>query len=278
MNARFPYLFALVLTLPLASCRFVGMKPDFSVMGDAFTPVEPDSVVVESKPGASTPLAGYTPREAAPAAGQNTSLFSQQQPAALSQNQPTQSAAARVKFYTVQPGDSLSRIARMHKVPLGSLAGANGIDLQKPLIKPGQQLRIPQGGAAISAPPRSASVPPPAAAAQPTATAKPAATAQPAAKAVPAPLLTLKPAAPAATPAPAPAPAPAATPAPATKPATAATPAPAGTYRVCAGDTLYRIARKHGISLQQLLQANKLTEESARSVRVGTLLTLPAHP
>ncbi len=286
MNALYPYLFALALTLPLSltSCRFVGLKPDFSVMGDSLSPAEFDSVYVESKTGTSAPAApapaalpapaaATTASPAAPASAASASrppFFSQQQPAArssaASQRQPlgsSQPPAARTSssVYTVVPGDTLSRIARRHQVPLGSLAAANGIDLQNPLIKAGQQLHIPQGGAAIIAPPRSASLPAPAAP-----TAAPAAAPVPMAPA-PAPMLILNP------PASAPAPAAAAKPAPAAS--AAAAPAPAGSYRVCAGDTLYRIALRHNISLQQLLEANNLTEESARSVRVGTLLTIP---
>ncbi len=297
MNARYPYLFALALTLPLSltSCRFVGLKPDFSVMGDSLSPAEFDNVYVESKTGTSSPAAPVPATLPAPAAAttaspaapantdsaSRTPIFSQQQPAArssaASQRQPlgsSQPPAARASssVYTVVPGDTLSRIARRHQVPLGSLAAANGIDLQNPLIKAGQQLHIPQGGAAIIAPPRSASLPAPAAP-----TAAPAAAPVPMAPA-PAPMLILNPpagapASPAAAPAPADTPAPAAAAKPA--PAAAAAPAPAGSYRVCAGDTLYRIALRHNISLQQLLEANNLTEESARSVRVGTLLTIP---
>ncbi len=264
MNTRFYHLFALAVALPLASCRFVGLKPDFSVMGDALSPVEADSVYVEGKPGGATHLAACQPATPAPAVPAATPtpppaisaaappLFSQlqapapqarpqQQPATFSQVQPMGSSPApAIGTYTVRPGDSLSRIARAHKVPLGSLAEANGIDLQNPLIKPGQQLRIPQGGAAIIAPPRSA--------VSRTAAAAPAT-----------PQAALTPAAP--------------------KPVTpAAARASKGQYRVCAGDTLYRIAQRHGITLQQLLKANNLNQESARRVRVGTLLTIPPQP
>ncbi len=303
MSTRHSYLLALSFTLPLASCHFVGLRPDFSVMGDAFTPVEHDSVYVESKPGGATHLAVYQPAaptatattaqtpvaapapppvaatpppaprpapaatpatesksvwasigdffswgekdatqsvaQAQPAPKPQAAVAARPQQAPYAQNQPESAAVIRV--YTVQPGDSLSRIAKLCKVPLGSLAAANGIDLQKPLIHPGQKLRVPQGGAAIIAPPASAVKPVAPAAA--------------------------KPVAPATRPAPVQA---------ATKPALP--PAPKGKYRVCAGDTLYRIARRHGISLQELLRANNLDEQGARSVRIGTLLTIPTQP
>ncbi len=262
MNARFSYLFALSVSLSLASCRFVGMKPDFGVMGDTFSPAEQDSVYVESKPSAATPVAAYQPPLPPPQlpTTSSRSFLSQMQnaPAAPQQETPpptTQvqpplpaatpaaptsapAATSAPRLYTVAPGDTLSRIARQHNVPLGSLAEANGIDLQSPLIKAGQQLRIPQGGGAIIAPPRSAALP---------ATPAP----QPAT-----PALTLKPVAPSA----------------------ASKPAPAGQYRVNAGDTLYGIARKHRISPDLLMKANNLNAETARSLRIGTLLTIPTQP
>ncbi len=282
MHVRYPYLFALALTLPLASCRFVGMKPDFTVVGDTLTPPEPDHVYVESQPRKTTPIAAASSAPAQPAsyaapapAGSNAPLFAQQQPAAaptpapapassdslFSQQQLSQkvsqvqtyvqpsytpgSAQDPPRTYTVRSGDSLSRIARLYQVPVGSLAAANGIDLASAIIKPGQQLLIPQGGAAITAPPRSVSQPTP----------------QP------------KPAQPATAPAAPPAVTPAAPAAPSITPLASTT--ARGQYRVNPGDTLYRIARMHGISLQELMQANNISPENAHRVRVGTLLSIP---
>lgn len=50
----------------------------------------------------------------------------------------------------------------------------------------------------------------------------------------------------------------------------------AGTYKVQPGDTLYRIARRHNISPAALMQANKLTPQTAGALKSGTSLTIPA--
>ncbi|HCL80165.1 MAG TPA: hypothetical protein DIC53_09395, partial [Synergistaceae bacterium] len=47
----------------------------------------------------------------------------------------------------------------------------------------------------------------------------------------------------------------------------------AGTYRVQEGDTLYRIAKNHGVPLAVLLEANNRTETSV--LRIGETLTIP---
>lgn len=48
-----------------------------------------------------------------------------------------------------------------------------------------------------------------------------------------------------------------------------------GTYRVQEGDTLYRIAKNHGVPLAALLEANDRTETSV--IRVGETLTIPTE-
>lgn len=56
--------------------------------------------------------------------------------------------------------------------------------------------------------------------------------------------------------------------------AVAETPSPAGTVDVRPGDTLYRIARAHNVSIAALMQANGLSSES---IKVGQRLTIPAR-
>lgn len=62
--------------------------------------------------------------------------------------------------------------------------------------------------------------------------------------------------------------------------AKAATPAKAKgkgrTHTVQAGETLYAIARKNGISPAALMQANGLTPQTAGKLSIGTILTIPA--
>ena len=45
------------------------------------------------------------------------------------------------------------------------------------------------------------------------------------------------------------------------------------TYVVAAGDTIYSIARRHGVNVDAILWANKLTD--ANVVRVGQKLVIP---
>ncbi len=238
MHARFIHLFALVLALPVASCRFVGGKPDFGVWQDAMSPVENDTVYVEKKPEGFERVADYrpatpaaTPRPAAPA------------------SPPPATAATR---YTVRPGDTLSRIARLHNVPMASLAAANGIDPQQALIKSGQQLIIPAGATSSRSSGRgfwTQLQPPP-----PT----PYPTSATSARRSSSPWSQVQ----------------------SRSRASQNNPTRvAGTrYRVQPGDTLLRIARSHGVTLQALLQANNLKRENADSVHAGSILIIPTQP
>ncbi len=121
MKASRLLLFALLATLPLASCRIVGNRPDFSGVADALTPAQDDSVVIEGKPAASTPVAA--------------------------------TAAATAGSYVVRSGDTLSGIARRNGVSLSSLLAANGLSGSNPIIRPGQVLRLPAAVAAAPAAP-----------------------------------------------------------------------------------------------------------------------------
>lgn len=47
-------------------------------------------------------------------------------------------------------------------------------------------------------------------------------------------------------------------------------------HTVQAGETLYAIARKHHVSPAALMQANKLTPQTAGKLRIGSTLTIPA--
>lgn len=48
------------------------------------------------------------------------------------------------------------------------------------------------------------------------------------------------------------------------------------THTIQSGETLYAIARKYGVSPAALMQANKLTPQTAGKLRIGTPLTIPA--
>lgn len=47
-------------------------------------------------------------------------------------------------------------------------------------------------------------------------------------------------------------------------------------HTVQTGETLYAIARKHSVSPAALMQANKLTPQTANKLRIGSTLTIPA--
>lgn len=50
------------------------------------------------------------------------------------------------------------------------------------------------------------------------------------------------------------------------------------TYTVQAGDTLSSIARRLGVSMQAIMQANNLSSEQASRLRIGQTLCVPTHP
>ncbi len=85
------------------------------------------------------------------------------------------------------------------------------------------------------------------------------------------PTAAVQPAAPAPAPTPAPPPAP---PAPVPAPSAPETPAPATTYTVVAGDSLWGISRKFGVTVAALAAANHITEPG--KIRPGQVLTIPA--
>ncbi len=235
MHARAQYLFAMALTLPLASCHFVGGKLDMSIWQDAFTPAQADSVCVESPVSASYP-----------AEPQITPVASTPAPRTLPPAAPPQPAApARpAGTCTVARGDTLSGIACRYGVSTASLAAANGIDLNTPLIRTGQRLIIP--GRQNAAPARRShhfweQPQPTPRQARPTPSRNAPHTQQ--------------------------------------QPRTATQlPGTGRPYRIESGDTLHHIARKHGVSLQALMKANNLTPESADKLRAGSTIIIPPQP
>lgn len=66
-----------------------------------------------------------------------------------------------------------------------------------------------------------------------------------------------------------------------TRPATTRTPSPGATngtgtrYTVKEGDSCFAIAADHGVTLQELLDANKLTEDDCTRLNVGDELIIP---
>ncbi|GAB4547392.1 MAG: hypothetical protein OHK0023_08680 [Anaerolineae bacterium] len=136
-------------------------------------------------------------------------------------------------IHTVQPGEWMNKIARQYNISLQDLIAANPqFAGRADSLQPGDQLRIPNCNPAGVQIPPTASVPE----IQPTA---------------PAPIL-------AAT----------------VDPSQLPTPIPLSDriYTVVAGDTLGAIARKFGITVQQLREANNLGDDF---IRVGQQLRIP---
>jgi murein DD-endopeptidase MepM/ murein hydrolase activator NlpD len=140
----------------------------------------------------------------------------------------------------VQAGDTLYGISKRHRVSISELMTLN--NLQSPSIRPGQKIVLPAGRRAVAA--RPAAVP-----------------------AVPA-------AAPVAPPLAGPVPPRAAAPAAIQPPPAAAAVDWTGSYTVAAGDSLYAIARRHGIKAGDLQTINGITDPT--KIRPGTVLKVPA--
>ncbi len=192
---------ALLATLPLASCRIVGTKPDFSGVADAFTPAQNDNVVIES----ATPVSTTT--VAAPSVARPTlATAPPATPGSTATSTPATTPSA-AGCYIVRRGDTLNAIARNHGVSLKALCAANGMADSSQIIRIGQVLRLPGNARATTVSPTSGG----------------------------------------------------------------------SSYALRAGDTLAAVARRHGISLSSLLKANGLTLESARQLRVGTVITIPTQ-
>ena len=193
--------------------------------------------------------------------------------AAFEPTPASSAAAADGETIEVRAGDTLFALSKKHNVSVNELMRAN--NLKGPQLRVGQQLVVPSSGPrtrqVASLPTAPMAEPAPAPAATPSARERP----EPrlphheAGPIVP-PLVETDPATPAATPAPAPT----ATSTPAPRP-----PAPTdesgwtGTYTVERGDSLFAIARKHNVRLNELERVNKISDP--RRVKPGTVLKVP---
>jgi N-acetylmuramoyl-L-alanine amidase len=154
--------------------------------------------------------------------------------------------------YTVRSGDTIGTIARDLGVAADELIRANG-NLDPRALRVGQELRVPRPTPApvTNQPPRGPATPLPAGRSP----------------------------APGVSPAPGSSPTPAASPGRAPSGSPAPSPSPggaAGTYTVQSGDTGCEIARKLGVSLAALAQANSTTISGLADLRIGQVLQVPA--
>jgi LysM repeat protein len=172
-----------------------------------------------------------------------------------------------VTVHVVQPGDSLWTLARSHDTSVAAIMALNGLASDR--LSLGQQLRLPPPPL-VTAPlppnPAAGQVAAPVIAAPVAAAPAPIATA-------PAPVATAAPAPVAAAPAPAPVATAAPDPTAAAAPPAAAFVAAPAIYTVRAGDSLYDIARAHGVTIDALIAWNQL---DGSLIRPGQELRLAA--
>ena len=200
-------------------------------------------------------------------------------------NPPVKSAQPQGETIEVRPGDTLFALAKKHRVPMSELMQANS--LTSPQLKIGQQLVLPSRQrrvASLPTAPEASYVPPPAyVPPTPARTAAPAPARTPTSTRAPEPVLPHHTdAGPIVPPLPETAPP---TVAPLASAPAAAEPAPpstssrvddsgwTGTYTVARGDSLYGIARKHGVQPHVLERVNEITDP--RKVMPGTVLKVP---
>ena len=163
---------------------------------------------------------------------------------------PRVSAAAYTGTHTVRPGDTLSEVCRLYGANLPELCAVNGIT-PKTQLQVGRKIKVPAAPKAEAEPAAK-----PAQDNKPTQATKPG-QAKPAADAKPTPT-----------------PTPDAKPTQA-KPVADAKPAAGGakSVRVAKGDTLYSLARKNNVSVDDLCKANGMTPKSP--LKLGATLRLP---
>lgn len=136
-----------------SSCRSSRQRVDFTWFRDVCTPARNDTVQVEKGQGLPAHVAP------APAARRTWAPWQQQQASSQPQHTSHQPAAALPPAaahgsatYTVQPGDTLSGIARKTGTSLSALYAANGLtESSAKGIRPGQRLTLPHKAATPAA-------------------------------------------------------------------------------------------------------------------------------
>ena len=206
-------------------------------------------------------------------------------PSQASYTPPGRSSPPQGNTIEVRAGDTLFALAKTHRVPMSELMKAN--KLTSPQLHIGQQLVLPDRQRRVASLPTSpeASYVPPPAYVPPTPaprSASPAPARMPATARAPEPILPhhtdagpIVPPLPETQPTAAPvASAPAVEPAPPAASSRADDSGWTGTYTVARGDSLYGIARKHGVQPHVLERVNEIT--NPRKVMPGTVLKVPA--
>ena len=172
-------------------------------------------------------------------------------------------------IYTVKVGDSLWKIADTYKTSVQTILELNKMDAAQ-YIYVGQKLILPQPVATPTPAPTTTpiSTVTPTPQVSPVTTATPVATQVPASTATPTPTLNPTP-----SPTAIPTIAPTATPEPTTTPTPTPTPQNYIVYTVVGGDTIWKISVKYGVTIQEILDTNNLTETSV--LYIGQKLNIP---
>ncbi|KAA9338405.1 LysM peptidoglycan-binding domain-containing protein [Hymenobacter busanensis] len=229
--------------LPASSPIADEPQPDTDAVATESAPVKPSPSKAEAAPKPATaPAVTAAPAvvKAAPqasAAAASTAKPVAARPAVVPPGLPASATATATVpvpadgLHTVQPGETLYGVARRYALAPADLVAWNNLP-RNPALRPGQVLRLTSNSAAKAI-------------AETVAT--PAAT-------------PAKPAAPAATPKPAPA-----------EPAPAATAGGVVKHTVAAGESMYAISRKYGVTIKQIMEWNNKPDFN---VRPGEVLTL----
>lgn len=144
--------------LGLSSCAVKDGQLDFTWWQDAAAPVMEDEVILESGGGyyQSTPAPARVPQASipkeepkapAPTPQQESQAIAQQQPAvqpppATSKKQ-SRPAAGTPGVHIVQPGDTLSALARRYNTSVKALVAANSMADANTPLRVNQQLKLP---------------------------------------------------------------------------------------------------------------------------------------
>lgn len=156
-SPKFSYLLSTLAALGLSSCAVKDGRLDFTWWQDAAAPIVEDDVIIESGGGGyyhaspapeRIPLASIPREETEPAPVRQ--VVAQQQPAtqqpAAEPRRTTrkpETPGSRPGIHVVQPGDTLTAIARRYSTTVNALVTTNGMAGAHVPLRINQQLKLP---------------------------------------------------------------------------------------------------------------------------------------
>ena len=184
-SPKFNYLLSTLAALGLSSCAVKDGRLDFTWWQDAAAPIVEDDVIIESggsgyyrsSPAPERVPAASIPREEAPAPQpeQPRQVVAQQQPATQQPAAAPRPATRRPApaqtipgEHLVQPGDTLTALARRYGTTVNALVAANGMAHANVPLRVNQRLKIPTASQAPAARPAAPAAAPVMPAASPT--------------------------------------------------------------------------------------------------------------